>query len=141
MPKAAVLSHLQSVVRERVRVGSACELGRAADLHRSTVLRFCESGRATSRTAQKLQNGLTALASGHGPSQVASRENLVLTNQPSASLEIPQELKALRSMLQTLIALIDGQIPPPSQADATNSQAADHATFTSSQTSMVGGST
>lgn len=139
MPKAAVLSHLQSIVRERVRMSSACELGRAADLHRSTVLRFCESGRATSRTAQKLQNGLAILATSHESSHAVSRENLVLANQSRASLEIPQELKALRSMLQTLIALIDGQIAPPPQAGATNSKVADQADFTASHTLIVGG--
>lgn len=120
-------------------MGSACELGRAAELHRSTVLRFCGSGRATSRTVQKLQRGLTALASSHGSSHVVSRENIEPAGQSQASLEIPQDLKALRSMLQTLIALIDGQIAHLPQSDAINSLGAEQAISTVSRTSTVGG--
>lgn len=139
MPKAALQSHLQSLVCERVRVGSACELGRASNVHRSTVLRFCESGRATLRTAQKLQSGLTALASSHGSAHAVGQE-LVSSRPPQASLlEIPQDLKALRSMLQTLIALIDGQTLPLAQVGAANAVGAGQTNTTESRASTVGG--
>lgn len=140
MPKAAVQSHLQSLVCERVRLGSACELGRASNVHRSTVLRFCESGRATARTVQKLQSGLTALASSHGSPHVFGQEKLAPSGSPQASvLEIPQDLKALRSMLQTLIALIDGQALVSPQAEATNVMGVEQVTATDSRTSTAGG--
>lgn len=121
-------------------MGSACELGRASNVHRSTVLRFCESGRATARTAQKLQSGLTALASSHGPSQVVGQQKPVPSGPPQASLlEIPQDLKGLRSMLQTLIALIDGQALLSPQLNAANVMVVGGGNTTESRTSIAEG--
>ncbi len=108
MPKVDAIPHLQEQVRSHVEAASACELGRLADLHRSTVLRFCKTGRATSATAQKLTKAMAALSSTRGsvgedavsgvPGQTATQPH-----------QIPQELMSLRTMLHTLISLIDGQ--------------------------------
>ncbi len=120
-------------------MGSACELGRAADLHRSTVLRFCESGRATSRTAQKLQVGLTALSVGydgsHSIGQPPSETSAALT----ASLEIPQDLRTLRSLLQALIGLIDTQIATVPHCKGVGSMNIDPACPTSTGNTTIGG--
>lgn len=111
MPKVEAIPHLQEQVRSHVEAASACELGRVADLHRSTVLRFCKTGRATSATAQKLTKAMAALAN----TRSSAGEDAMIFNggvpghaatQPH---QLPQELMSLRTMLQTLISLIDGQ--------------------------------
>jgi len=108
MPKVDAIPHLQEQVRSHVEAVSACELGRLADLHRSTVLRFCKTGRATSATAQKLTKAMAALSrtSGIAGEDAGGGVPGHTTTQPH---QIPQELMSLRTMLQTLISLIDGQ--------------------------------
>lgn len=108
MPKVDPIPHLQEQVQSHVKAASACELGRLADLHRSTVLRFCKTGRATSKTAQKLTKAMAALSSTRGSADEDAVGG-VLGHAATQPHQIPQELMSLRTMLQTLISLIDGQ--------------------------------
>ena len=124
MPKVDVIPYLQEQVRSHVEVMSACELGRLADLHRSTVLRFCKTGRATSATVQKLTKAMAALSS---TSEIDGEDAVCSVPGDTATQahHIPQELMSLRTMLQTLISLIDGQygrMDLPVERTATSAQ-------------------
>lgn len=114
MPKVDAIPHLQKLVQSHVEAASACELGRVADLHRSTVLRFCKTGRATSATAQKLTAAMAALSSAHGSAgeEAVASNGGVLGHAATRPHQVPQELMSLRVMLQALISLIDGQYGP-----------------------------
>lgn len=110
MPKVDPIPHLQEQVRSYVKAASACEIGRMADLHRSTVLRFCKTGRATSATAHKLTKAIAALSTARsslGEDAIVSSGNG--QSHAATQQQIPQELMSLRTVLQTLISLIDGQ--------------------------------
>lgn len=106
MPKVDALPQLQVLVCAHVKASSACELGRISKVHRSTVLRFCQTGRATASTARKLSAGIAATVS------YRERAEPSLAGSSSAAV-VPQntstDLLSLRSMLQTLISLIDAQ--------------------------------
>ena len=114
MPKASANPDLQQLVRSHIAATSACELGRVAGVHRSSVLRFSETGRATSATAHKLTVAMATLSiaqSNPAESATASSGNPGAGGHAHAAVQqqIPQELLSLRTMLQTLISLIDGQ--------------------------------
>lgn len=89
-------------------MSSACEVGRHTGLHRSTVLRFCETGRTTSRTAQKLQRGLALTPPGYVGATEQQSSGASPVVEPLNRVEMSHDLKALRAMLQTLIHVIDG---------------------------------
>lgn len=110
MPKAAILNELQLRVQARVQMSSACEVGRHAGLHRSTVLRFCDTGRATPRTAQKLQGCLASTMSKHSGVAMQQGGSAAPTVESLKGVEMSHDLKTLRAMLQTMITLIDVHI-------------------------------
>lgn len=111
MPKVDALPQLQEQVKSYVATASACELGKTANLHRSTVLRFCKTGRATPATAQKLTKAMAVLLNTRSSASDDTRvvKDVVSDRATTHPHPIPQELTSLRTMLQTLLSLIDGQ--------------------------------